>query len=131
MSISPDQPPRPQKDAPKIPGDHTADVGDLLPLEHVEHGLARRPLGLPVVRVAHRPLPQQVAPAVVPGVVVPLFHLLDAGTGLLLALHTPDMADEAGALLDQLRLTGLGGDVILCHGVTCLCTFWGILAGRA
>ena len=35
---------------------------------------------------------------------------------------------EAG---DQLRLTGLGGDVILCHGVTCLCTFWGILAGRA
>ena len=68
---------------------------------------------------------------ILPGVVVPLFHLLDAGTGLLLALHTPDMADEAGALLDQLRLTGLGGDVILYHGVTCLCTFWGILAGRA
>ena len=65
---------------------HAAHVGDALPLEHVQHGLARRALGLPVVGVAHWAVLDQVAPAVVPGVIVPLLHLLNAGPGLLLAL---------------------------------------------
>ena len=60
-------------------------------------------------------LPDAVAPAVVAGVVVLFPDLLYAGPGLPLALHRPDVAEKAGALLHQLGLGRSGGDEILGH----------------
>ena len=116
LGVGPHQAPRPQQHPAKVPGHHTAHVGDLLPLEHVEHGLAGGALGLSVVGVAlHAAFLDAVAPAVVAGVVVLLLHGLDVTPGLLLALHRPDMADEPGALLYKFRLRGGGWDIVFRH----------------
>ena len=124
LRIGAGQSARPQQHAAEIPRHHAADVGDLLPLKNVQHGLASRALRLSVVGVAHgAALPQEVAPAVVPRVVIPLFHLLDAGAGLLLRLHPPDVADEAGALFHKLALRGLKGYAISVHPVPSLLCF--------
>ena len=49
LGIGPGQSPGPQQHAAEVPCHHAAYVGDALPLEHVQHGLARRALGLPSV----------------------------------------------------------------------------------
>ena len=117
LGIGPHQAPSPQQHPAEIPGDHTAHVLHALPLEHVQHGLARRALGLPVVGVTdHAALLQQIAPAVVAGVVVALLHLLDALPGLCLGLHPPDVADEAGSLLRERALPVFKGHPIGGHG---------------
>lgn len=117
LGIGPGQSPGPQQHAAEVPCHHAAYVGDALPLEHVQHGLARRALGLPVVGVAdHAALLQQIAPAVVAGVVVALLHLLDALPGLCLGLHPPDVADEAGSLLRERALPVFKGHPIGGHG---------------
>ena len=67
--------------------DYTAHVDHVLPLEDVEHGLPGGTLGLSVVGVAHRAVLNDVAPAVVPGIVVALFHLLDVGPGPVSYTH--------------------------------------------
>ena len=91
--------------------------GDVLPLEYVQHGLSRRSLRLSVVGVAHQIRPQQIAPAVVPCVIILLLRLLDPGLGLLLRLHPPHVADEPGALLHKLALRLLKGDTkAVSHG---------------
>ena len=51
-SVGPGQPTGSQQNTTEIPGHHTADIGDLLPDEYIEHGLPRRSLGLPVIAVA-------------------------------------------------------------------------------
>ena len=50
-----------------------------------------------------------------PGVIVFLFHFLDAGPGLRLRLHLVEVGDEAGALFRKLALGVLIGDDVLRH----------------
>ena len=101
-----------QQDAAEIPSDHAAHIANALPLKDIEHRLARRTLGLPVVTIAQDGIAQDVAPAVVPGVVVFLFSGADALLGLLLGGDGPDLADEAGALFGKLALGGGKGNFL-------------------
>ena len=116
LGVGSGQPPGSQQYAAEVPGHNAAHIPDLLPLEHVQHRLARRALRLAVIGIAdHAALLQEVAPAVVPGVIVFLFHFLDAGPGLRLRPHLVEVGDEAGALFRKLALGVLIGDDVLRH----------------
>ena len=115
FGIRPCQAARAQQDAAEIPRHHAHHVGDVLPLEHVQHGLSRRALGLAVVAIAQNVPADEIAPAVMPGVVILLLHLRDEFPRLLLRLHRQQMADEAGALFGELRLRRLIGYAEIAH----------------
>ena len=117
FSIGPGEAPGPQQDAAEIPGHHAYGVGDVLPLKHRQHGLSRRALGLTVVAVADHSAAQQIAPAVVPGIIVLFFHPADQLLGLVLAVHRPDVANEPGALFHKFAFRLLIGNVdFIPHG---------------
>ena len=105
-----------QQDTAEIPGHDAADVPDLLPLEYIQHGLARRTLRFPVIRVTdYAAIPQKIAPAVMPRVIVFLFRFLNAGTGLRLCLHLVKMGNKPGSLFRKLAFRVLKWNDILCH----------------
>ena len=117
FAVGPGKPSGPQQDAAEIPGHHAQNVGDVLPLEHRQHRLTGGTLGLAVVAVADHAAAQQIAPAVVPGIIVLLLHPAQQLLGLVLAVHRPHMAYEAGALFHKLAFRLLIGDVdFIPHG---------------
>ena len=117
FAVGPGKPSGPQQDAAEIAGHHAQNVGDVLPLEHRQHRLTGGALRLAVVAVADHAAAQQIAPAVVPGVVVLLLHPAQQLLGLVLAVHRPHMAYEAGALFHKLAFRLLIGDIdFIPHG---------------
>ena len=112
LAIGTGQPAGSQQDAAEIPSDHAAHIANALPLKHVEHGLARRALRLAVIAVAEDVISQDIAPAVVPGVMILLFGGADALLGLLLGGDGPDLADKPGALFCKLALGGGKGNFL-------------------
>ena len=103
---------QPSEDAGVSPCEAQPEGGDTQPQEDGE------PTVWGVVGVAGRAVLEDVAPAVVPGVVVLLPDLVDAPAGLLLRLHRENMADEGGTLFRELRLRGQGRHKVLCHFTT-------------
>ena len=117
FAVGPGKPSGPQQDAAEIAGHHAQNVGDVLPLEHRQHRLTGGALRLAVVAVADHSAAQQIAPAVVPGVVVLLLHPADQLLGLVLAVHRPDVANEPGALFHKFAFRLLIGNVdFIPHG---------------
>ena len=96
------QPPFAQQDAAEIAGDHRADVADAAVLQHREHGLAGRAVGLAVVAVADLAAAArragQVGPAVVGGIAEFRPQLVDEGARVLHRGGVGQGGDEAAAV---------------------------------
>ena len=101
-AVSTGQAPCAQQNTAEIARHHAAYIGHILPLKHLQHRLPCRSLGLTVVAVAHDVVADQIAPAVVPRIVVLRFHRLDVRLRFFFRFHRPDMPDEAGTLFRKL-----------------------------
>ena len=86
----------PKKRSAEIPRDHTANVGKLRAVYHVEHRHAAGSLRLAVVAgTAYLPLPQGIGINVVGGVAVFCPHFVNKGNGFVLALYRSNMSDKS------------------------------------
>ena len=83
--------------------------------EDLEHGESRRALRLAVVGVAFGSVAEQVAPAVVAGVIVLLLHGCDEGARFFLAFNGAHMPQKAGALFRVFAFAGSGGNIVFAH----------------
>ena len=116
FGIGAQKPARAEQDAAEIARDDADDVCDVLALEHLEHRNAGAALRLAVVRVALGPVLNAVAPAVVPRIMILLFHRGDKVPRLVLRGDAAHMAEKRGALFRQLRLPGRSGNIIWIDG---------------
>ena len=110
------EPARAEQHAAEIACDHAHGVRDPFPPQHLEHGDAGGALRLAVVGVALGAAAQQVAPAVVPRVVVFLFHGGDKSASLFLALNRPYLSQKARALFHVFTFARPCGNIVLGHG---------------
>ena len=90
-----------------------------LALEHVEHRLSGGALRLAVVAIALRAAAQDVAPAVVPRVIVLSFHRLEQGPRLVLRRDGEHPPEKAALFFHIFRRSlARRGQVSFCHSVT-------------
>ena len=104
-----------EQHAAKIARDDADDIRHACAAEHLQHRDAGRALRLAVVGVALGAVAQQVAPAVVPRVVVLLFAGGDDRARLVLGADRLHEAQKARALVHVLRRAGFCRDAVAVH----------------
>ena len=113
--ICPQQTARAEQDAAEIARDDADDIRHTCAAEHLQHRDAGRALRLAVVGVALRAVAQQVAPAVVPRVVVLLFARGDDLARLVLRAYRLHETEKARAFFHVFRRAIACGDAIAVH----------------
>ena len=118
LGVRAQKPTRAEQNSAEIPRHDADDVAHTLAPEHLEHRYSRRALRLAVIGIALRAVLDDIAPAVMPRVIIFLLHLRDEGARLLLALHGAHMPQKLGALLGEARLARRGRDAVFSHAPT-------------
>ena len=109
MAVGADEPARAELDAAEVARDDDDDVGQLVLLDGLEDGIARRAAGLAVIvrLLLVGALAEHVGGAVVARVEVLLLHGLDEAAGFFLSLDMADVCDESRFLYLIERLDGV------------------------